>query len=243
MIDLHCHLLPHMDDGPQTWRDTMTMARKAVADGLTTIVCTPHVPDASLESPVLDAFSGRITAGVEELRSRLAQGNINLEVVAGAEVSIHLPPQQCRAFTINGGRYALIELPQSHLPAEAANFIFQLAVGGLTPIIAHPERHPCVIQQPDKILTLIRAGAFIQITGGSLLGHFGASVKSCAEYLLKRGHVSILASDAHSPQSRPPVLSKAVGAAARLIGWQAAAQLVIQNPQAILNGNPLPLTL
>lgn len=216
------------------------MARCAVADGLETIVCTPHVPDATGDNTLMHTFSGRIATGVAELRRRLEQSAITLRVVAGGEVPLGTPPVQCRRFTINGGRCVLIESPHAGLPAEAPQTIFDLVVAGLVPIIAHPERNPAIIENPGRLIDLLRAGALAQITGDSLLGAFGGYAKACAEHLLKTGQVSIIASDAHSLRSRRPVLSKALAAAAHWVGWQAAARLVDQNPQAVLDGQPLP---
>jgi protein-tyrosine phosphatase len=126
------------------------------------------------------------------------------------------------------------------LPTDAHQRVFSLVLAGLIPIIAHPERNPAIIEKPGRLTGLLRAGALAQITGGSLLGVFGGHAKACAEHLLETGQVSFIASDAHTAHgSRRPVLSKALAAAARIIGETAASRLVHHNPQAVLNARPL----
>ncbi|WP_419663368.1 CapS: tyrosine-protein phosphatase [Desulfosarcina variabilis str. Montpellier] len=239
MIDLHCHLLPRLDDGPTTLAETLAMARCAVADGLHTIVCTPHVPCALAGQATVCAFSTRIKKGLAALHHRLEQLGIQLRVVAGGEVPLGMPPALCQRFTINGGRYVLIEPPPMDLPADAHQTVFGLVMAGLIPIIAHPERNPAVIEKPSRLTDLIRSGALVQITGGSLLGAFGGYAQACAKYLLKTGWVSFLASDAHASDHRRPMLSKALDAAARIVGESAAGRLVRHNPQAVLDEKPL----
>jgi protein-tyrosine phosphatase len=229
-----------MDDGPETMREAIKMARAAVDDGIYTLVATPHVNTASLDVTDVFAFSTKLQKALTELRYRCTVLDIPLMLMAGGEVNTGMGMDYIRPFAINGESYVLVEFPHSFLPGDAAETIFSCVTAGFTPIIAHPERNTSVVERPDRLDKLTRAGALLQITGGSLLGDFGGHPKACAEYLLKMGLVSFLASDAHASSHRRPVLSAAVRAAARFIGAEAAHDLVWTNPRAVISGHPLP---
>jgi protein-tyrosine phosphatase len=235
MIDLHCHILPGLDDGPDTWDQAVEMTQKAVADGIHTLVATPHI-HATAGADVADKIEARLA----ELSYHCTVLQIPLMLAAGGEVDAYMEPEPCRSFCLNDANYVLIEFPHLYLPGDAPEIIFNLVTAGLNPIIAHPERNHSVIKQPERLIDLTRSGALVQITGGSLLGEFGGYAKTCAEYLLKKGMVSFLASDAHSPFHRSPTLSSAVHAASSIIGGDAARSLVVANPEAVLAGRPLP---
>ena len=240
MIDLHCHILPGMDDGPETMREAIQMARAAVDDGIYTLVATPHINTASLDLTDLFAFSTKMQKALDELRYQCTVLDIPLILMAGGEVNTGMGMDYIRPFAINSESYVLVEFPHSFLPGDAAETIFNCVMAGFTPIIAHPERNQSVLERPDRLGDLIRAGALLQITGGSLLGNFSGHPKACAEHLLKMGLVSFLASDAHSSSHRRPVLSSAVRAAARFIGAEPARDLVWANPRAVISGRSLP---
>ncbi len=233
MIDLHCHILPGVDDGPTQWDEAMRMARMAAADGIRTIIATPHVVD-----PV--GAANVIRLKVEELNRRLAAEVIDLEVLPGAEVSPLHPPEALTGLTLNGTAYVLVEFPHSHLPRDAFAVLSRLASGGLRPVVAHPERNPSVIRNPALLFELVEAGALCQVTAASLSGGMGAEARACARYLLKKGVVHFLASDAHSAHHRPPNLTTGLRAAAKLIGKDAAQRLVSANPQAVVSGGHIP---
>jgi protein-tyrosine phosphatase len=239
MIDLHCHILPGLDDGPGTMSEAVKMAKVAVNDGITTLVATPHIDTASQSLSDGFSFGEKMHKALTELRHQCTVLDIPLRLIAGGEVTSGMGMDDIRPFAINGKNYVLVEFPHAFLPGNAAETIFNCVATGFTPIIAHPERNTSVLERPDRLGNLIRAGALLQITGGSLLGHFGSQCKACAHYLLKKGLVSFLASDAHSCSNRRPVLSAAVGAAARFIGAEAAQDLVWANPRAVISGRPL----
>lgn len=240
MIDLHCHILPGLDDGPGTMSEAVKMAKVAVNDGIGTVVATPHIDTGSRDLCDGFAFGEKMQKVLAELRHQCTVLDIPLRLMAGGEVNTGMGMDYIRPFAINSGNYVLVEFPHSFLPGNAAETIFNCMTTGFTPIIAHPERNASVLERPDRLGNLIRAGALLQITGGSLLGHFGGQSKACAQYLLKMGLVSFVASDAHSSSNRRPVLSAAVGAAARFIGAEAARDLVWTNPRAVISARPLP---
>jgi protein-tyrosine phosphatase len=229
MIDLHCHILPGIDDGPTDMAESIAMARLAADDGITTIVATPHLKDYIY--PAL-----RIETAVGELNRQLADRDIPVKILRGADIYAMLSTSLIRDYTINGTKYLLLEFPHTHMPKDAASIIFNAMVSGLNPIITHPERNPSVVKDPDIILGLHDNGALIQITAGSLTGHFGPDAKECALYLIKKRAVEIIATDAHSINGRLPILSDGLAVAKRTVGHELAIRMVFDNPLAVISG-------
>lgn len=233
MIDLHCHILPGIDDdGPPRLEDVLAMARIAVDDGIRQVVATPHIK----ETIHLPRRIRELVAGFNEA---LRSNAIQLEVFPGAEVGSMLNASLLPDYTLNGSNYVLLEFPHSHLPQNAVEIVFKAVLAGLAPIIPHPERNPSVVRRPDLLLDLVGAGALVQVTAGSLIGDFGPESKACSQYLLENDLVHFLATDAHSPGWRRPVLTLGVKAAARIVGEPAARRLVTDNPASVLKGVPL----
>jgi len=240
LIDLHCHILPGLDDGAGSMEESLSMARMALEDGIKTIVATPHTLDGLHTNP-LDRVSR--TAGL--LREALAGQGIALEIRVGADV--HLCPGMAErigngdATTIdNAGKYLLLELPPQTIPERMRNEIFSLKLLGITPIITHPERHPVMQRDQGALRDLISLGSLVQVTAMSLTGEFGGPVMSCAEMMVRDRLAHLIATDAHSAESRPPLLSRAVEAAEAILGnLDEAKRMVTQLPAAILAGNPV----
>ncbi len=243
MIDLHCHILPGIDDGPAALADSLQMAAVAVADGIQAVVATPHSGNGVYSNSPAD-----ISAKVDAFREELTAASIPLQVYPGAELQLGrgLAARLLRseAMPLNHSRYILLELPQTILPAPCKNEIFNLRAHGYIPLIAHPERHPYLQRHPGYLADLVRMGALCQVTAQSLLGHFGRSVRTTAETMLQSRLVHVLASDAHDPQGRAPVLAAAVAAAARLLGSGAAAeQMVTAIPSAVISDADIAVDL
>ncbi len=236
MIDLHTHILPGIDDGVKTEDEAVEFARVAAADGIRTLVATPHCRDgfyANDRTAVLD--------GVAALRRRLASEGVGLEVVPGAEV--HVAPdlvarvRDGRAPTLgDNGRTVLFELSMSQYPVELERTLFDLRVAGLVVLIAHPERIRYFQDDLARYEALIRQGAYGQITTGSILGQFGDDVRELSEDLLRRRLVHCIASDSHNVRGRPPVLSRAREAAAAWVGADWAEAMTDAVPAALLRG-------
>lgn len=229
MVDLHCHILPGLDDGPADIAESLAMAATASADGISDIVASPHVAGGSLPA-------GKIRAETADLNRRLAGAGIPVTIHFGADVSALLEPSLIEGYTISGTPYVLIEFPHTHMPGNSRDLISALVRRGLRPIITHPERNPSVVRDPDLVSGLLEAGSLVQITAGSLTGDFGPDVRECCIRLLRKGDVDIMATDAHSNRHRPPVLSRGLKLAERLIGRDAARRLVADNPAAVLRG-------
>ena len=240
MIDLHCHIIHNADDGSQSLEESLSMAKQAVADGIHTVVATPHTLNGIYTNDIAD-----IILKVSDFQKALSSAVIDLQIRAGADV--HICPgmvewiESGSAGTINNNmKYILVELPHQSIPNGVRDEIFQLKMQGITPIISHPERHPLILRDIDHVAELVRLGALCQLTSMSITGAFGHEVKYCSETLLKYRLVHLIASDAHSWDNRPPVLSHAVERAAEVMGsFDDAERMVTDVPFAILEGCPV----
>jgi len=234
MIDLHSHILPGIDDGAKTLEMSLEMAHLAVADGIHTMACTPHI----YPGLYLNDTQG-ITQARDALQRELDDRNIALRLVTGADV--HLVPglleglKGGRVPTLNRSRYVLLE-PSHHVaPPHFEHSVFHLVVAGYTPVITHPERLTWIDTHYEVFVRMIRQGAWMQVTAGALTGMFGPRAQYWGEKFVAEGHTHILATDAHSNGRRLPCLSKGLAVAERLIGKTEAARLVLERPQAILD--------
>lgn len=240
MIDIHCHILPGVDDGSRSLDESIQMARRAVDDGIREIVATPHSMDGVYLNPVEEILSA-----VVSLQKTLSRHQIDLILHPGSD--LHLCTRMAERvvgreiLTVNdGGKYILLELPSQMIPTGVKNEIFSLKVSGITPIITHPERNAVVQRDPGILYELVEMGALTQVTAMSVTGDFGGFIAELSEDLLRRRLIHIIATDAHSPNDRPPVLSKAVEKAADILkNWEEALRMVTTLPAAILSGTPL----
>ncbi len=233
MIDLHCHILFGVDDGPQRLEDSLALARALVADGVTRVVATPHILDPPLSA-------ARIAAGIAHLEHEFSARDIVLELISGGENHYTLSLEEMRGHSINGSRYLLLEFPHSHFPASAGEIVFSLRSAGLIPIIAHPERNAGLLRHPDLLQPLIDQGALSQLTAASLAGDFGSPARQCARYLLKRGLAHFIATDAHGADWRPPRMRAGLKEASHLLGKEAVLKLTAENPQRVLDNRAWP---
>ena len=236
MIDLHTHILPGVDDGVRTEDEAVAFARIAVADGIRTLVATPHCREGFYVNERAD-----VLAGVRKLRERLAAESIPLDVLPGAEVHLttELPARvkDGRAPTLaDNGRTLLLELSMSQYPVDVENVVFQLRLAGVQVLFAHPERIRWFQDDVRRFEEMIRLGAFGQITTGSLLGDFGESTREFSEELMRKRLVHVLASDSHNTRGRRPEMSAAVRAAANLVGESYAVRMADEFPRALLDG-------
>lgn len=229
MIDLHCHILPHIDDGPATFEESVAMAQLAAQDGISAIVATPHVNE-KMYDPV------EIHRRVHYLNHLLRVRNIPISVFPGADVSVVFRPHQVHEFTINNTDYILIEFFHTHLPWNAKKIVEDFVDDGFKPIITHPERNPSIISNPNLLFDIHIDSCYVQVTAGSLAGNFGRAVQECAIHLMRAGIVDILATDAHSSTFRKPCLTEGVKVAAEIVGTEAARRLVFSTPAKIIAG-------
>ena len=241
MIDLHCHMLPGIDDGPETLEVSLEMARIAVADGITVTACTPHIYPG-----LYDNDAQGITAAVKSFRQQLRDADIDLQLVAGADV--HLDPDMVNGLkngripSLHGTRYFLFEPPHHVAPPRIEDMVFNLLSAGYVPVLTHPERLSWIETHYPVFPKLVRAGCWMQLTAGSITGRFGPRARYWSERMLDEGLVHIVATDAHRADKRPPLLAEARDAVAQRLGRQAADDMVLNRPQGILK-NVSPETL
>lgn len=236
IIDTHCHILPWVDDGPAEISESVEMAKIAAADGITHIVATPHVN--RLYSHNRADAAQRFATALHRLRYRLKAEGVPIKVMAGAEIADTCArTMDLSDLGLNKTNHLLVEFPHTHLPVDAGDLLFNLAVKGYKPIIAHPERNPSVIENPNRLFELRKTGALVQMTASSLTDKRNADVYRCAMYLLKKGAVEVIASDAHNTNGRRPVLSKAIKVISKVMGEKQARQMVLENPIHILVGD------
>jgi len=240
MIDLHCHILPGVDDGAQDMEETLRMCSMSAKDGVKKIVATPHTMNG-----VYVNETKAIKQAVKELNDLLVTERIPLEILPGADVHINLNLlkliEQGLVTTVNDNhRYLLLELPHHLVPPHFKNLVFELNLHGIVPVLTHPERNSILQSDINQLYELVMQGMLIQVTTRSLTGGFGPKPESCCRNLLKYNLVHVIASDAHSSTVRPPLLSPAVEEAGKIIGEANALALVTENPQAIIEGRDLP---
>lgn len=227
MIDIHCHILPHLDDGPSTLDTALHMAAIAAGDGIRSIIATPHTDGFRVDAT-------RVHKAVGRLNDALQKNDIEVEIITGYEIPSFLLDRLALTHTLAQSRYVLLEFPHTHLPADAQITISTVRGLGLYPIIAHPERNPDVIVSPNRLRELVAAGALVQLTAASVVGAIDLEVERCSHYLLQNHLAHFIATDSHSPSFRRPVLQEARRTAVRLVGAEKADNLVHANGLHIL---------
>lgn len=238
MIDLHCHILPGLDDGPDTLDDAIKIAKAAVKEGVTTVVATPHCYNGVFTSP-----AGLIADGCRLLNDELVARKVPLVVLPGSEIRITNDTVQLwdddMLVGINGNRHVLLlELPNLFILEGINLLIRRLVDKGVQPIIAHPERNPVILRQPETVNSLIFHGAIMQITAGSLTGDFGRYSEACAERMCVADQVAIVASDVHP--GRKNRLKAAQKRIASLVGTNRAERIYRELPGELIQGKQHP---
>jgi len=269
MIDLHSHILCGLDDGAEVLEESIEMCRMSYDDGIRTIVATPHILDG-----IYPNHRSAILTRLQELRAALKKFGIRssaprgkdfnasthshidasdgLELLPGADVHfssnmVHRC-EEGEIVTVNDqGRYLMVEFEFQAIPYMAEEALFQMLAKGIVPIISHPERNLEIVKKPKRYYEMIRMGCLGQVTAMSLTGEFGPEIKRSAEKLLAKRLIHIIASDAHSPHRRPPMLSAGVKAAEKIVGKEEARKMVSEYPKALIEGRrpdvPEPLSL
>jgi protein-tyrosine phosphatase len=237
MIDLHSHILPGVDDGAQSYDDSIAIARMAVADGIEVMACTPHFMPGLYDNKADD-----IRTRVEQLNARLVAENIDLALVVGGDA--HIRPDFVNALrsgdilSLHDSRYVLFEPPHVSMPQRFEELLFNVQMAGYVPILTHPERFKWIEQNYEVFQNLAKSGVWMQLTAGSLTGRFGKRSRYWAQRMLAEGLVSIIATDTHNVTSRPPLLAEAMAAAQAEVGLDEAHHLVVSRPMCVLNNAP-----
>jgi protein-tyrosine phosphatase len=236
MVDIHCHLLPGLDDGPDTLDEAVEMAEMAIADGITHLVATPHASERF-----------RFDAQHNERRCAEVQERVRgrLKVATGCDFHLNvenleaLRKNPCR-FALNQKNYLLVEFAEFSIPPWMDETLHQIQLLGLHPIVTHPERNGLLRGEPQRLANWIQRGCYAQVTAQSLLGRFGRAAQHCAGMWLDQGCVHFVASDAHDAKSRPPRLREAYDAVAARRSQDVARALFELNPLAAFEGRDLP---
>lgn len=238
LIDLHCHILPSIDDGAQTMTGSLEMARQAVAEGIHTIVATPHHKNGKYDNERVN-----IIQQVKQLNDELQQYKMPLQILPGQEVRLYgdlLEDYEAgKIVTLNeNNKYILIEFPSNHVPRYAEQLLYEICVKGITPIIVHPERNAELIERSDMLYNFVSKGALTQVTAGSLLGNFGKKIKNFSLQLVEHNLTHMIASDAHNVTSRGFHLRESYGLIEKEFGRDVMSDLK-ENASLLINGKAI----
>lgn len=240
LVDIHCHILPGVDDGAKDWQTSIKLAREAVADGVTHAVCTPHMLNGKYINYKKDVI--RLT---ENFQDMLDDAKIPLTVFPGQEVRISgdLPKaldDDDILFLDEDGQYMLLEFPSDDVPAYTRDMVFELMQRGITPIVVHPERNKKILEEPTILQELIEQGCLVQITASSYMGTFGKKIEEMSRKFIEAGQCACFASDAHDLPKRQYEYSEALEKLSNEFGSE-RAQEFRYNAQAIVNGDDVQL--
>lgn len=236
MIDIHCHILPALDDGAESLEVACAMAEMAIADGITHVIGTPHASQNHTFVPEL----------VKQRRNELQEKfEGRLTIATGCDFHLSFENlqdirQEPSRFTLNQKCYLLVEFAEYSIPPSLDQALHQLQLAELRPVITHPERNPLIRAQPERLFHWLQQGCYSQVTAQSLLGRFGRAAQESAERWLDGGAVHFLASDAHNTTSRPLKLKETYDLVAKRRGEDVARALLVENPLAAFEGRSLP---
>ncbi|MCJ0929713.1 tyrosine protein phosphatase [Virgibacillus halodenitrificans] len=235
MIDIHSHILPGMDDGAATIEDSEAMARAAVADGIHTIIATPHHQNGKYNNE-----KAEILPSVDQLNSHLQEKGIPLLVLPGqenrlhGELVTHLKAGQLVTLA-NETDYVFVEFPSGHVPRYAKQMLFDIQVAGFKPVIVHPERNREIMEHPSVLYNFVDKGALSQVTAASIAGKFGKNVQKFAHQLIEADLTHFVASDAHNTTSRGFCMQEAFEEVSKRHGSQTSFFLM-ENAQLLVEG-------
>ncbi len=239
MIDIHCHLLPGIDDGPPTVEAALALAKACADDGITQVVTTPHVFPGRFEN-----WRSSIAEEHARFAALLQASGIALELLWAGEV--RLTPEVLELLDRNelpclgevgGFRTLLLEMPDGQVPLGAMHFVRRLLSVRIRPVIVHPERNRGVMEKPDRLREFVEAGCYMQVTAGSLVGQFGPRAQATAVTLLECGWVHAVASDAHNTTGRRPRMRDAAHWLTQRHGAAVARQLTVLGPAGLCMHN------
>lgn len=240
MIDLHCHLLPGVDDGSKSMDISLKLANDAVRDGIDYALLTPHHMNG-----VYLNHKKEVIQQTQEFQVELDRHEIPLKVFPGQEVRINGDlltafDQDDILFADEGGRYLMLEFPDDDVPSYTSNMIYELMQRGIIPIIVHPERNTQIMKQPDILYELLSRGCLSQITAGSYVGTFGHKVQKFSKQLIQTGQAYVFASDAHDLPNRKYEMTNAFAKLNREFGNDYVCRFS-ENAKVIINGDSLRL--
>jgi protein-tyrosine phosphatase len=233
LVDIHCHILPGIDDGAKNINDSIIMAKEAVKEGIHSIIATPHL------NSQYDNRKPLIVEKVAELNKKLKETEIDLEILPGQEPRIFGEILEDFAKneiqTLNNSQYLFIEFPSNHVPRYAEKLLFDIQVKGLTPVIVHPERNSEIIERPEVLYRFVEKGALTQVTASSLCGYFGKKIKNFSIQLVEANLTHFIASDAHNVMNRTFKMAEAFDFIESEFGMD-YVYLFKENAELLVNG-------
>ena len=240
MIDLHCHILHGLDDGPKTAAESMQMARAFVQTGYSSVVATPHMVPGTTLMPSIDGIKTKVA----DLNRRIQDEGLKLRIVSGMEIA--LDPQildlldEDRLLPLGSSSCLLIEPSFQQLPTGWEQVIFSIQAKGYSILLAHVERCGQLATNPKLIDKLLRSGVYMQVDWGSFLGQYGRAVARTAQFLARKGNIHCLASDSHHAGAHNPAKMQAVMTKLRkMIGQENLQRITVENPRSVLCGETL----
>lgn len=241
MTDIHCHILPFVDDGADSMEDAVEMARMAAGSGVTAIIATPHcnLPHGEEKNYISRPLQERFF----QLQQAVKAAGVPLSILPGCEVlcTPEVPGllRQGRLLTLAGSRYLLLEFFFDEELRYMDEMLSAVAAQGLVPVVAHPERYEAIHRNPRVVERWFRAGYVIQLNKGSILGRLGRRAAWTAEWILSRGLAHVVASDAHSPVMRTPEMTEVTQFLCEVCLPEYADVLLNINPGRILRDRPI----
>ncbi|UFT98857.1 tyrosine protein phosphatase [Radiobacillus kanasensis] len=235
MIDIHCHILPGLDDGAKHTADSVQMAKEAVLHGIHTIIATPHHQNGKYTNT-----KNNILIEVNRLNKRLEEEDIPLTVLSGQESRISGDMVE----GIKNGQllclnetscYIFLELPSNHVPRYTQQLLFDLQLEGYKPIIVHPERNKELIENPNILYELVKKGTLTQITAASIVGKFGKKIQRFSQDLIEHNLTHFLASDAHNTTSRGFCMAESINEIDKTYGNN-MVYFFMENAQTLIQG-------
>ncbi|MEW5692646.1 MAG: CpsB/CapC family capsule biosynthesis tyrosine phosphatase [Candidatus Hydrogenedentota bacterium] len=241
MIDIHSHILPNLDDGPDDFETSLEMMRIAEQDGITDIIATPHLLTNSVDKEKVKLIHSNVSllneiAENEKINVKLHPASENM---ASEDMTKHLLQKKTILPLNKNNRYLLIEFSLYNIPDWAELLIFQCLIDGIIPVLSHPERIKTVIEDPSIIYDLVIKGVLCQMDAPSITGVFGKDIQKLAFKLLQCRLIHFIGTDSHNTTTRKPVLSQARDKAAEIVGEKMAEILVYDNPKSVLEGSDI----
>lgn len=246
MVDIHCHILPNVDDGPPSISQFINMANCATLSGITEIFATPHHLNGKYGNS-----REKILENVNRCNNLLKNEGISLTLHPGQELRIHSDIFKTielgEVLTLSDkGKYILLELPSSYIPDYTYNILYELLLREIIPIIPHPERNMRFLDEPNLLYMMVQEGVLTQLTAGSIIGHFGKKIKLFSEKLIEHQLAHFISTDAHDVQTRGFCLQEAYEVISRIYGidqtyyFMENAEL-LKKDQSVNNDRPSPI--
>ncbi|WP_062108609.1 tyrosine-protein phosphatase [Bacillus niameyensis] len=238
MIDIHCHILPDVDDGASHYTDSLLMAKQAESEGIDTIIATPHHHNGRYLNKKVE-----ILQKVEGLNQYLHTEKVNVKILPGQETRIYgeiLDDYEAGEIVTlaNHSDYLFIELPTNHVPRYTDQLCFDIQMKGLVPVIVHPERNTELLERPEKLYRLVKNGVATQITAASIAGYFGKKIEKFTFDLIESNLTHFLASDAHNTTTRGFKMAEACDLLEKRFGID-TLYLFLDNAELIVEGKDI----